>query len=685
MNLIIAEKPSVAVSYAKALNVTARKSGYFEGNGYIITWCIGHLAGLANAESYSENYKKWSLADLPIIPDNWQYVISEGKNKQFEVVKKLMNDKRVTEVINACDAGREGELIFRLVYEKAGCTKPIKRLWISSMEEKAIVEGFNNLRDGADYDSLYQSALCRSKADWLIGINATRLFTKLYNKKLNVGRVQTPTLAMLAERGAKISGFVKEKYYNVKLNDIAVSEKFTEQAEAENVKTSCNGQKAVVTSVKREKKTVNPPKLYDLTSLQREANRLYGFTAQQSLDYAQSLYEMRCITYPRTDSRYLTEDMSDTVKAVITALIDNLPEFEGIAGFKGNLNRVIYNVKVTDHHAIIPTAEVATAKLDELPDGERKILLLIANKLLCATSDKQEYEAVTAVIECGGNSFTAKGKTVISDGWKSIERLIKGDSKDETDEAEETTLDLTEGQSLENTVCAIAEQYTKPPKAFTEDTLLSAMERAAIEETAENTERCGLGTPATRAGIIEKLIKSGFVRREKKSLVVTAEGAELISLMPDVLKSAQLTADWENGLAQIADGTLDPVKFMSEIEELTRAVITEGKSNVNPDKVAKYEPKGAAIGKCPRCQANVHETPKAYSCACGFTLWKNNKFFENAKKPFTKEIAAALLKDGKVALDGLYSQKTSKTYSAVVCLEDKGKYINFKLEFPKKA
>jgi DNA topoisomerase-3 len=696
--LVICEKPSVGIAYARCFRVGKKHDGYIECGEYIITWCIGHLVELANAEVYNESYRKWRIEDLPIIPQQWEYAVTANKNKQFEVVKKLMHDKSISEVINACDSGREGELIFRLTYEKAGCKLPVKRLWISSMEEKAIIDGFNNLRDGAEYDSLYHSALCRSQADWLIGINATRLFTKLYNRKLNVGRVQTPTLAMLYERNEAITGFVKEKYHNVRLcftvlenkeliSVEGVSDKIKELPTAENIKAACDEQNAVVKSVKREKKTVNPPKLYDLTTLQREANRIYGFTAQQTLDYAQSLYESRLITYPRTDSRYITEDMGEATANVIKIVLQALPiQLE----FKPNINRVIKNSGVSDHFAVLPTAALANTDIDSLPDGERKVLLLIAGRLLCATAAVHEYEAVTAVIESNGFSFTARGRSIINNGWKAIERLINSKDEEEAEDDNEEKdsdkpLNLTEGQEIDRAVCNITEHFTKPPKLFTEDTLLSSMQRAGADELTENAERQGLGTPATRAGIIEKLIKTGFVKREKKNLIPTDEGADLVSLMPVLLKSAKLTADWENGLSLIADSTLSPEKFMSEILEVTHTVITEGKANVNPDKVAKHENTGEVIGRCPRCGGDVCETPKAYACACGFILWKFNKFFETARKPFTKNIAAALLKDGKIEMKGLYSPKKGTEYNATVCLEDTGKYVNFKLEFPKKS
>ncbi len=688
MQLVIAEKPSVGMALAKALGVTDKKDGYMEGNGYIVSWCVGHLVSLADADIYDEKFKKWNISDLPIMPSDWQFVVSADKAKQFGILKKLMNDSRVTEVVNACDAGREGELIFRLVYEKAGCKKPIKRLWISSMEESSILDGFKNLRDGEEYEKLYQSALCRAKADWLVGINATRLFSRLYNKKLNVGRVMTPTLAMLCERDSTIGSFVKEKYFNVHLKSDgcdAVLEKVKEQSEAEKIKSDCADVQAVVKSVKREQKIINPPKLYDLTTLQREANRLYGFTAQQTLDYTQSLYESKLVTYPRTDSQFITEDMANTAKNIVAIVLKKLPHFDGIQ-LTPDIKRVINNKKVTDHTAIIPTSELANADFNAVPDGEKKILYLIANRLFCATSEKYVYETVSAEISCGGYSFVAKGKSVISDGWKGIEQKFRAfqKCKDDCDE-EEAVLELSEGQIIEHPACDILENYTQPPKHFTEDTLLSAMERAGVGEITEEVERSGLGTPATRAGIIEKLTKSGFVEREKRNLVVTQGGAELVELMPDIIKSAKMTADWENSLSLIAQGKFTPQQFMADIEKLTSDIISVAKNSVDESKVGKSG--GEVIGKCPRCGKNIVETPKAYSCedrACGFALWKESKFFENAKKPFTKEMATALIRDGKVAVKGLYSPKTGKKYDATVCLDDTGKYVNFKLEFEKK-
>jgi len=689
MQLVIAEKPSVGVALAKALGVTDKKDGYIEGNGYIVSWCVGHLVSLANADMYDEKFKKWDIADLPIIPDEWQFIIAEDKDKQFGILRQLMDDSRVTEVVNACDAGREGELIFRLVYNKALCNKPIKRLWISSMEEKAIRDGFDNLRDGKDYENLYQSALCRAKADWIVGINATRLFSKLYNRTLNVGRVQTPTLAMLYERENSISNFQKEKYFNVHLKSVgldAVHEKVKEQGEAENIRRDCDGKEAIVKSVKTERKTVNPPHLYDLTTLQREANRLYGFTAQQTLDYTQSLYEMKLVTYPRTDSQYITDDMDGTARSIAESVAGKLPHFSGIV-IAPDTKRVINNKKVSDHHAIIPTAEVSSTDLSSVPDGERKILYLIANRLLCATNEPYIYETVTAEISCGGYSFVAKGKNVISEGWKAIEKAFRDfqKCKDDTEEDAET-LALTEGQVIERPVSEVSEHFTQPPKHFTEDTLLSAMERAGTDEITEEVERSGLGTPATRASIIEKLTKSGFIKREKKNLVVTDNGTDLISVMPNIIKSASMTADWENALSLMAQGKFTSQQFMVDIEKLVDDIIGVAKESVDESKVSRNG--GEVIGICPRCGKNIVVTPKAYSCEdrnCGFVIWKNDKFFEKARKPLTKEMAASLIKNGKIAVKGLYSEKSGKNYDATVCLDDTGKYVNYKLEFaPKK-
>ena len=687
MKLIIAEKPSVAQTIAAALGVKEKKDGYIEGVGYLISWCVGHLVQLADAAAYGEQYKKWSYDSLPILPQEWQYTVSADKGKQFATLKNLMHRTDISEVVNACDAGREGELIFRFVYEVAGCKKPMRRLWISSMEESAIKAGFENLKDGRDYDALFASALCRAKADWLIGINATRLFSCLYGKTLNVGRVQTPTLKMLTDRDAAISHFQKEKYYHVRLDlsgAEAASGRISDKAEADALKGACEAETAVCVSLTREKKTAAPPKLFDLTSLQREANRLYGFTAKQTLDYAQALYEKRLLTYPRTDSKYITSDMEGSTKELITGLCAALPFMQGVK-LQADLARICDNSKVTDHHAILPTAEFVKTGFSSLAESEKKLMTLVCAKLLCAVAAPYEYEAVTAVFTCGGYTFTAKGRTTLCEGWREIERLSRAASGEQDEDAEPEAVlpPLAEGQTFDNPAAEISERYTQPPKAFTEDTLLSAMESAGKEDTPEDAERKGLGTTATRAGIIEKLISAGFAERKGKKLIPTKDGYNLVAILPDSLTSPQLTAEWETRLTGIAKGSDSPADFMRGIEEMTAGLV-KTYSAISEDKAKLFTPQREAIGTCPRCGAAVYEGKKNFYCsdrACSFVMWKNDRFFEQRKKAFTKAIAAALLKDGKVKIKGMYSTKTGKTFDGVVLLADTGgKYVNFRVE-----
>lgn len=691
MQLIIAEKPSVGAAIAAALGAKDRKNGYIEGNGLIVSWCIGHLVGLANAGSYDECFKKWRYDDLPILPDEWQYVLSPGKEEQFTILKNLMERSGISEIVNACDAGREGELIFRLVYEMAGCTKPISRLWISSMEDTAIREGFGNLKPGIEYEALYQSALCRSKADWLIGINATRLFSVLYHKTLNVGRVQTPTLAMLVDRDNKISGFTKEKYHLVRLeldSIEATSERVSDISKAEQMKTACHERQAVCVSLDKEKKTVKPPKLFDLTTLQREANRIYGYTAKQTLDYAQSLYEKKLITYPRTDSRYLTSDMADTATSVLE-LAAELPLFAGYPDFSPDATALISDKDVSDHHAIIPTMEAGKADLTALPVGERSLFFLICCKLLCGAASPHVYEAVTAVFECGGYRFTAKGKQVIDEGWKTFERLFRTSLKEkpEDDTGDESDLpELTQGKIFERAAASVTEHYTTPPKPYTEDTLLSAMEHAGKDDMPEDAERKGLGTPATRASIIEKLVSSGFAERKGKSLIPTKDGINLITVLPEVLTSPLLTAEWEKGLSEIARGAADQRTFMEDIQKMA-AELVNSYSHISEDGQKLFAPQKEPVGLCPRCGEQVYEGKKNFYCGnrgCGFVLWKNDRFWLSHKKELTKKMAADLLKKGCTKVKGMYSEKKDTTYDATVILDDTGgKYINFKLEFEK--
>lgn len=688
--LVICEKPSVAKSIASALGVTSRADGFYEGNGYLVSWCIGHLVGLADAAAYNENFKKWRYDDLPILPESFRYEVSTDKAAQFHILKKLMERPDVTELVNACDAGREGETIFRLVYETAGCTKPFSRLWISSMEDAAIREGFNSLRPGAEYDPLYQSALCRQKADWLIGINATRLFSVLYHRTLNVGRVQTPTLAMLAERDAKITLFQKEKYHHVRLSldgTEAVSEKIADHAEAEKLKEACSGAAAVCTAVTCEKKIEKPPKLYDLTTLQREANRMFSYTAKQSLDYAQSLYEKKLLTYPRTDSRYLTSDIAETASCVLH-LAAKVSPFDACSEFFPDVPVLISDKDVSDHHAIIPTLELEKADIAALPVGERNLLLLVCCKLLCAAAEPYIYEAVTAFCECGGHTFTAKGKRILAGGWREIDRLFRASLKEKPeDEADAPMLELVEGHPFENVPVSVTEHFTSPPKAFTEDTLLSAMEHAGSEDMPDDAERKGLGTPATRASIIEKLVSSGFVERKGKSIIPTKDGMNLVAVLPGTLTSPMLTAEWEQQLNEIAKGGADPGAFMAGIEGMAAELVSTY-SHISEEGQKLFALERETVGICPRCGKPVYEGKKNFSCSdrsCGFVLWKNDRFWLSRKKELTKKMAADLLKKGRTSVKGMWSEKKGSTYDAAVILDDTGgKYINFKLEFAKK-
>ena len=683
--LVIAEKPSVARSIATVIGADEKQNGYWQGGGYLVSWCIGHLVSFAEAGQYDEKYCKWKYEDLPILPQPWQFIVPDEKKQQFEIVRSLLNRPDVDSVTAATDAGREGELIFRFVYQMAGCTKPVKRLWISSMEDAAIREGFANLRPDSDYDALYQSALCRAKADWLVGINATRLFSVLYHKTLTVGRVQTPTLKMLVDRDAKILRFQKERYYTVGIQSGSLkadSGRIASMDEADTLKNACAGASAICSSVKRKKKTEQPPKLYDLTTLQREANRLFGFTAKQTLDYAQQLYEKKLLTYPRTDSQYLTEDMGRTAQHLVSDLLGLLPFAQGLA-LTPDVDRVLNSKKVSDHHAIIPTAEFVKQGFTGLAESECKLMNLVCAKLLCAVAVPHEYETVAAVFSCAGNEFTAKGKTVLIPGWKEIDQRFRATLKADTEEEVLNALpELAEGQNFSVTT-DILEHFTSPPKAYTEDTLLSAMERAGAEDMPEEAERKGLGTPATRAAILEKLVQMGFVQRKGKQLVPTKDGINLAVVLPESLTSPVLTAEWENRLTEIAKGNADADEFMAEIEAQVRQLV-KTYSCISADKQNLFQSERVIIGKCPRCGENVYEGKKNFYCGnrgCQFVMWKNDRFFEQRKKAFTPKIAAALLKNGKAKVKGLYSEKTGKTYDATVLLADTGgKYVNYRVE-----
>ena len=697
MKLVIAEKPSVAMSLAAVLGATERKDGYLEGSGYLVSWCVGHLLELAQPEAYKEQYAKWRYEDLPILPENWKYEVPKDKKKQLALLCRLMKDKRVDSVVCATDAGREGELIFRLVYEYAGCNKPMERLWISSMEDAAIREGFDHLRPGSDYDKLYDAAVCRAGADWLIGINATRLFSVLYGVTLNVGRVMSPTLALLVQRESDIESFISKPFYVPEITCggfTASGEKMTERSEAEKIRMDCDHNSAFVRSVEKQVKTIQPPRLYDLTTLQRECNRIYGYTAQQTLDYVQSLYEKKLATYPRTDSQYLTKDMQATAASLILWLRDNMPFGKGYAG-EPDIDRVTDDSKVTDHHAIIPTVEIARTDLSELPSGERDVLTLLAVRLLCATTQANRFEAVTAMLDCQGYTFTAKGKTILQSGWKEVERIHRmsiRQSETEHRENEDAALPvLKEGQTFETVSASLREGKTSPPKHYTEDTLLSAMETAGAEDMPDDAKRKGLGTPATRAATLEKLVSAGFVQRKKKQLIPTEKGKNLIAVLPDNIKSPILTAEWESMLKQVEHGELSATSFMDQIADMSRTLVKE---HTAPEKrfadlfPSSRETAHEAVGVCPRCGAPVYEGKKGFFCdnrECSFALWKDNRFFSSKKKSITKSVAAALLKEGRISMSGLYSEKTGKTYDAEVILDDTGgKYVNFKLEFPVK-
>ncbi len=677
MRLVIAEKPSVAQSIAAVLNAKKRHDGYLEGSGYLVSWCFGHLAELADAAAYNADYAKWTMKDLPIVPMNYRFTIREDKRKQFDILSGLLRREDVSEVVNACDAGREGELIFRTVYCLAGCSKPILRLWISSMEDDAIHAGFKQLKSGRDYDGLHQSALCRAKADWLVGINATRYFSLTYGRTLNIGRVMSPTLALLVQREADISAFVPEPFYTVQLDCgfIAATDRMKDRKTADSIANACKGKTATVKSSERKEKAEKAPALYDLTALQRDANRILGYTAQQTLDYLQALYEKKLCTYPRTDSRFLTEDMEDS----ISDLVSSAAAVCGVVSPATiHAKQVCNNKKVTDHHAIVPTVSAGKTDLMSLPLGEREVLKLAAKGLLRAICEAHRYAETVITVECAGHSFTAKGKTVLVPGWKSYEQ--------EQTEAASTLPDVAEHQPISVSDAAVKTGKTTPPKHFTEDTLLSAMESAGKEDMPDDAERKGIGTPATRSGIIEKLVSSGFVERKKSKKVVnllpTSTGTALITVLPEQLQSPQLTAEWEHRLKEIERGEIVPDSFMDGIT----AMLGELMQTYKPIPGAEVLfPSGREIvGKCPRCKADVTETPKGFFCenrACSFALWKNSKFFTAKKKTLTKTLAATLLKDGRAPLKGCYSEKTGKTYDTVILLEDDGQRVSYKMVF----
>ena len=677
--LVIAEKPSVAQSLAAVLGAGQRREGYLEGNGWLVSWCVGHLAELADAAAYNPAYAKWRKEDLPILPESWRFTIAKDKRDQFDVLRTLLRREDVSEVVNACDAGREGELIFRTVYALAGCSKPISRLWISSMEDEAIREGFAHLRPGREYDGLHQAALCRSKADWLVGINATRLFSLLYGCTLNIGRVVSPTLALVVQREAEIATFQPEPFYMVELDCDGLSlagDRKASKKEAQEAAARCQGSAAVVQSVERWEKTEKPPALFDLTTLQREANRTLGYTAQQTLDYLQALYDKKLSTYPRTDSRYLTDDM----EAGVPALVEAAASICGVTAPETVLaGQVCDSARVSDHHAVVPTASAGKADLEALPIGEREILRLVSLGLLRAVCPpcRSAETCITAV--CGGDPYTVKWRSVLSPGWKVYAQTADAEAGSGPD-------GLTEGQTLPVAAAQVKSGKTTPPKHFTEETLLSAMENAGKDDTPEDAERKGLGTPATRAAIIAKLVATGFVERKRAkkavSLVPAHTGTALITVLPEQLQSPTLTAEWEHRLKEVERGTLAPGDFMDEIAAMLRELVetcrpVEGSAVLFPST-------REAVGRCPRCGGTVTEGRQGFFCenrACGFAIWKNSKWWENKKKTPTKAIVAALLKDGRTQISGLWSEKTGKTYTATVALTDDGTRASFRLEF----
>ncbi len=675
--LVIAEKPSVAMSIAKVLGATARKEGHMEGGGWLVSWCVGHLAELAEPAAYDPRYSKWRREDLPILPESWRFTIGQEKRSQFDTLRTLLRREDVSAVVNACDAGREGELIFRTAYHLAGCAKPMKRLWISSMEDGAIREGFASLRPGRDYDGLHQAALCRQKADWLVGINATRLFSVLYNRTLNIGRVMSPTLALIVQREAEIAAFAPEPFYTVELECggmTVTGERISVKKDASALAASCEGNTAAIQTAERRERSEKPPALYDLTTLQREANRALGYTAQQTLDYLQALYEKKLCTYPRTDSRFLTDDMENTVPALVSAaaVVCGLDAPGEVLA-----SQVCNSGKVTDHHAVVPTRSAAAADLSALPLGEREVLRLMSLALLRAVCPPYWYAETAVVVECAGHSFSAKGKVLLGAGWRAYAELPQDAALPDG---------LTEGMTLPVEAVRVKTGKTAPPKHFTEDSILASMETAGAGDMPEDAERRGIGTPATRAAILEKLVASGLVERKKAkkitNLIPTQAGGSLVTVLPEALQSPLLTAEWEQRLGEVERGTLAPEDFMDGITALVRDLVRDYQP-VSGWEVL-FPPDREAVGPCPRCGGAVTESKKGFFCEnrdCRFVLWKDSKFFSAKKKQLTKSAAASLLKAGRVKLTGCWSEKTGKTYDATVILEDDGERTNYKLEF----
>ena len=688
MKLVLAEKPSVAMSLSKVIGANKRGEGYMEGNGYLVSWCVGHLVELSQPEAYDEKYGKWRYDDLPILPEHWQYQVSASTKKQFGILKKLMQRKDVESLICATDAGREGELIFRLVYHQCGCKKPVERLWISSMEDSAIREGFQKLRPGTEYDALYEAALCRERADWIVGINATRLFSCLYGQTLNVGRVMTPTLAMVVMRDAAIRAFKSEPFYSaeLKFRDFqAGGERMKEKAEAEKlVAECCQAGSAIITKVEQKEKSEKPPALFDLTSLQREANRQLGFTAQQTLDYTQALYEKKLVTYPRTDSRYLTADMAPLVPELVSVIQQSF-QIQPDAPAPVDAAQVINSKKVTDHHAIIPTKTAAGYDISSLPSGEQAILTMLAVRLICAVGTPCRYAETIVEAECADQKFRTKGKTVTEMGWRQYAEKTSEDAEKHAEEGDFP--ELSEGMILELAGVDLKEGKTSPPKRFTEDLLLSAMESASSDEFPAGVERKGIGTPATRAAIIEKLVQKGFIERrgdkKKKYLCSTDKGNALVTVVPEQIQSPSMTADWEEKLLKIEHGEYDSDAFMGEISSMVSGLVKTYEAVKGADVL--MQPERKVIGSCPACGSDVCETAKGWFCrdkSCKFALWKENRFFQTLGKQMTEELAKQLVNQGKARLTHCYSRKSNRYYDTTVYVETgEDGAAAFKLEF----
>ena len=691
--LVIAEKPSVAQSYAKNLSAYKREDGYLEGESCIVSWCLGHLAEYAQPEEYDPKYEKWQFDDLPILPEAWKLKVSKDKKKQFEVIKTLMNRSDVEYLVNGCDAGREGELIFQRVYVLAGCRKPVKRLWISSMEDAAIQKGFQTMKSEEEYKNLCMAAVCRAQADWLIGMNGTRAYTTRYFKRMVVGRVQTPTLAMLAERQERIEHFQKEAFYKVALTDgklTVVSENIANEEAAELLAALCNGSTAVVTQMKKERKKSFPPKLYDLTSLQREANRYFGYTAKRTLDMLQELYEEKLVTYPRTDSQFVTEDMKDSVEE----LVEKMPvllSFVDYGQLGHGIKRVINNAKVSDHHAILPTKEVVEKGIADLPADKKNLMMLICQQLVQATGEEYLYEQTDITVKCQEHDFKARGKIPVQMGFKEVEKAfkqlcVKAEPVEEKEKETSIPAGYEEGMRLFSVKAEKTTHYTSPPKPFNEDTLLAAMETAGNKEFDSETEKKGLGTPATRASIIEKLVSSGYAQRKGKQILPSTEGKELVKVMPEYLKSAVMTAEWENQLLLMEKGEITDTQFMGEITSLVRKIL-EVCREIPEEERRRFQMEREVIGKCPVCGCDVFEGKQNFYCSnrqCDFALWKENRFLGNMEKNLDKKMARELLDKACTHVKGLYSKKKDMKFDADLLLTLEDGKPRFHLEFPKK-